>query len=140
MRCNIGRSGMFVLALAVFLIFLPSANAVGLGIGPVNIQINNAARLQEYTNLITLYSTFETPINMSLSTDGSCKDWISFYLYDDLSKSITSVNMNPMSRKQVMTKITIPKCAPAGNYLCTIYSQQTVQTGSNESIVAVRGT
>ena len=127
-----------MILVGLLFIIIPVVNAGGLGMGPARIDINNGMRGYEYPNMVFVHSSFEEDVTLSLSVEGDCSDWISLYLFDDQSKTVTDIIVPPMSSTNLLAKIKIPEDALAGNYNCTIYAQQSVTPGEDEQAFAIR--
>ncbi|MEM2175336.1 MAG: hypothetical protein QXI58_06920 [Candidatus Micrarchaeia archaeon] len=127
----------FAIARAFYYI-LPLTFSAGIGMGPAEIKINNAMRGYEYPNMIFIQNTFENEINISLSAEGECKDWISIYYYDNQKNPIKEVKVGPISSINLLSKTKIPLDVEPGEYKCTLYAQQVATPKEGEQILVLR--
>jgi hypothetical protein len=106
--------------IAVLLIILiamtQSAAAIGIGISPSEITINNALKGAEYERGFTVFNTGSEATNFSLSASGDLSDWVSFYAVNAPDISITAISIPGNDRASVIVKFQIPGDAANKNY------------------------
>ena len=108
-----------VLLLAAYM--ASSAEAIGLGLSPSELDISDALKGGEYEDAIMVYNTNPDEGLFGVSVEGAIQNWTKFY--DPLDKSVLPQFRIPAkSQKLVTVKFTIPLDAPNGKYNGIIYA------------------
>ena len=129
--------GSLGLIMILLVSIVPFATSGGLGMGPVRINMNGKWS-EEYERLVTVYSSFEDDIFLSLSAQGSCSEWISFHPLDDPDETIDSFELEAGSKEKIFVRIKVPEEVPIGEYKCTVYAKQDKESGEGEQSFALR--
>ncbi|MFB6075702.1 MAG: hypothetical protein ABEK17_01020, partial [Candidatus Aenigmatarchaeota archaeon] len=132
------RTNIFCI-ISVFFLFLsiPLVNAGGLGMGPVKIDMEGI-RGRNYQRLLTIYSTFEDKVKLSLTAEGDCADWVSFYDIEDKENSIDEIELFPNSNKKIYARFSVPENVPSKTYTCTLYAKQSENQEKNTQSFSLR--
>ena len=107
--------------LVAFMILCPAASStIGLGISPASIVVSDAFKGGTYERTITVSNTGDETGNFTLTAEGECTDWISFYKEDT---PITEITIPGKGKIKVLVKFDIPQEIPNDDYTSTIYVQ-----------------
>ena len=120
-------AGIITVFLIVILSLCLAANVCvggGLGIAPTSITISDALKGETYTRTLMVFNCDDKNGTFSLSAEGECADWISFYLAEgNLTIPVTKVAIPAMDNAKIVVKVDIPEDTANGNYTPTVYAQ-----------------
>lgn len=120
---NKGLPLTLLIFLLLTLLVFPSGSvgaAIGLGISPSTIHIDDALKGNEYQDGIMLYYTGEGETTLQLTATGDIAEWVSFYDPNNLSSPIESANATVGEWTRLWVKFYIPDNAPVGTSTGTI--------------------
>jgi len=120
-----------------FILFLHKIEAQGLAIAPINIEISNAVKGQEYEKMLVLYNPSETEGTYLLSVTGDSKDWIHFYLFEEHTEILKAISIPANDNRKLLVKINVPEDTPNGIYNSIIFAQQ-IPTQGEGSTMGIR--
>ena len=107
----------------VFLILCPTANAaIGIGISPASITIEDAFKGGAYERTITVFNSGDETGTFGLTAEGECADWISFYKEDEPDIPLTEITIPGKDKAKVLVKFDIPEDIANADYTSTIYA------------------
>jgi hypothetical protein len=109
--------------LSICLVVNP-AGAIGLGVGPSVLTIQNAAPGQDYTKTIFVYNTSAAEQVFLLTGSGDIAPWVTFYPLEDNSQPITQVSIPANGRAYSSVKFSVPADASP-----LVYRGQLLVTG-----------
>jgi hypothetical protein len=113
-----------IFAVTFFLIFvfaMQLVNALGLSVLPALIRVGNLTRGQQFSITITTYNPDNVEETFSILVDNKIAGWVSFYYPENLSSQISQITIPANSSRDIIANFNIPKDAPNGLYLSTIY-------------------
>lgn len=113
-----------IFVLTFFLIFvfaMQLVNALGLSVLPALIRLGNLTRGQQFSITIAAYNPDDVEETFSIKPDDKIAGWVSFYYPEDLNSQISQITIPANSSRDVIANFNIPKDAPNGLYLSTIY-------------------
>jgi len=125
-------------------LFLSQAEAGGIGVSPTEITVYDAMRGGRYQKLIKIFNTIESPTTFLLNATGEIDEWVSFYIDENLTETVTNVTLASNSNQLIYVILQVPNEAPNGNYTGKIYVQTLPkkmegQTGTSVIISASLG-
>lgn len=120
-----------VLLLAL-LLFPQSASAIGVAIGPAEIEIADALRGSEYIRDLSVFNPEDEAARYVIGVEGEGAGWVSLLELDDSTVSIDSISVPGKGKEQFLVKIKVPPDAANGTHTATIYAE-TVPVGSSEN-------
>lgn len=94
--------------------------AIGIGITPSEININNGFKGAVFEKTLTIFNTGQQQTNFSLSAGGNISDWVSFQKFDNRSSNITSILIPKEDKVSLVVVFHIPFDAANGNYSGTL--------------------
>jgi len=113
-----------VLIPVLLMLVLPlNAGAVGLAVGPSELEIADALSGEDYQQMIFVKYTGGGECLLQLSATGDISDWVSFYDPSDLITPVESVTASPGEWTYITVMFKIPEDAPTGNATGTVYVQ-----------------
>jgi len=112
------------LVVLVFMI-IPPASAVGIGIGPSDVQINNVLRGTSVERSLTLFNLGDAESLVNLTNQGTAASWVTLYDPDAKNTPITSVTMKPRQNLPLIMRFTVPSDTANGVYTTTIHAKIT---------------
>ena len=95
---------------------IPAA-AIGLGVSPPTITIENAIPGQDYIEMIAVYSSATSDGIFSLTGSGDMADWVTFYTMDNDTQPITEIMIPTNGMSYANVKFTIPQDASPQIYI-----------------------
>jgi hypothetical protein len=113
----------FLVVLVIMII--PPASAVGIGIGPSDVQINNVLRGTSVERSLTLFNLGDSDSLVNLTTDGTAASWVTLYDPDAKDTPITAVTMKPRQNLPLIMRFTIPSDTANGVYNASIHAKIT---------------
>jgi hypothetical protein len=120
------------IALMVLLLSPFPAFALGIGIAPSQILVNNALRGGEYERTVTVFNPDENANNFTLRTEGEAGGWISFYKFENVNTPIKEISIGAQGNYPVLAKINISPDAAKGTYNATVIAE-TIPVSTNET-------
>ena len=120
----------------IFIAFLilslcPAANAaIGIGISPASITIEDAFKGGTYERAITVFNSGDETGNFGLTAEGECADWISFYNETKPDIPITEITIPGKDNVKILVKFGIPEGIANADYTSTIYAQSIPEEGA----------
>jgi hypothetical protein len=126
-----------VIQFLLILMFPLNVTAVGLGVGPTNIEISDALRGGEYLRTISIKYIGEGQAIMELSVTGDISDWVTFYEHGELTTPVEHVTAIAGEWTYAMVQFSIPDNAPVGNTTGTIYVNNIPPEGDGDGGVTV---
>jgi hypothetical protein len=128
-----------IIVLLILVSMVQHAIAIGIGISPADIDLNNALKGAEYKSSITIFNTGPEVVNYSLKTSGNMGEWVSFYNINDYNNTINYVKVPGKNRTSVIVNIKIPEDTANGNYTGSIDVKSIPEVakgeGSGQSLV-----
>jgi len=121
----------------LILVFPLNVTAVGLGVGPTDIEISDALRGGEYLRTIFIKYTGEGQAIMGLSVTGDISDWVAFYERGELTTPVERVTAIAGEWTYVIVQFSIPDNAPVGSTTGTIHVNNIPPEGNGEGGVTV---
>ena len=115
------------LSLLVILVIMiiPPVSAVGIGIGPSDLQITNVLRGTSVERSITVFNLGDSESLVNLTTEGAAASWVTLFDPDSKNTPITSVTMKPRQNMPLIMRFTIPSDTANGVYTTTIHAKIT---------------
>jgi hypothetical protein len=120
--------GAALLALAA----LGSAGAQGIGVAPAMIELEDALRGAEYTNLLTVFNREESDLVAEVTGQGEAGQWASLRPLDDETTTLDSVVVAANSQTRVLLRVTVPPDAPNGPHEGSIGLQTVAPEGEGD--------
>jgi hypothetical protein len=121
-RKAIAKAVTIITVSLLLLCLLPaSVAAIGLGVGPSVLEIEDALRGSVYYRTIQVGHTGEEGSNFSLSADGEISDWVSFYKSGEPDTPTDSIFIPAGETGYVRVKFTIPEDARNKTYEGRLY-------------------
>ena len=113
-----------VMFIVLILSVCPIANAaIGIGVSPASITVSDAFKGGTYEKTITVFNTGDETGKFTLTSEGECAGWISFYMGDAPDIPITEITIPGKDKAKVLVKFDIPKDIANADYTSTIYAQ-----------------
>jgi len=120
--------GVVLLALVV----LGPASAQGIGVAPAIIELEDALRGGEYTNLLTVFNREESDLVAEVTGEGEAGQWASLHPLDDETTTLDSIAVPANSQTRVLLRITVPPDAPNGPHEGSIGLQTAAPEGEGD--------
>jgi hypothetical protein len=113
-----------IITLLILTVMVQPVLAIGIGISPSEININNGFKGVEYEKSLAIFNTGQEQANFSLSVEGNISDWVSFYKSDNLSSNITNISIPKEDKASLVVVFSVPNDAANGNYsgILNVYS------------------
>jgi len=106
-----------IATMALLMTAVPAAAAVGVGVTPPFLDIDDALRGTTYEEYITAFNTDNSSANTyGLAASGDISGWVSYYLPDSPDTAITSIDIPASGTQTILVKIAIPADTPNGAY------------------------
>ncbi|AKB38673.1 hypothetical protein MSSAC_4083 [Methanosarcina siciliae C2J] len=105
-----------IITLLILTVMVQPVLAIGIGISPSEININNGFKGAEYEKSLVIFNTGQEQTNFSLSAEGDISDWVSIYKSDNLSSNITNVLIPGEDKVSLIIVFRVPSDASNGNY------------------------
>ncbi len=106
-----------IAAMVLLIAAVPAAAAVGVGVTPPFLDIDDALRGTTYEEYITAFNTDNSSANTyGLAASGDISGWVSYYLPDSPDTAITSIDIPASGTQTILVKIAIPADTPNGAY------------------------
>lgn len=126
-----------ILELLILVVMVQSAAAIGIGIAPSEMKLDNALKGSEYDRSLTIFNTAPEATNFSLEASGNISDWVSFY---DENNRITAIKITGKDKASVAVKIKVPLDAANANYtgsliVRTIPEKTGASEGAGQSMI-----
>jgi hypothetical protein len=126
-----------IAVMALFMTAIPAAAAVGVGVSPPFLDIDDALRGTTYEEYITVFNTDNSSTNTyGLAAYEDISGWVSYYLPESPDTTITSIDIPARGTQRVLVKIAIPADIPNGAYNGML-SISAMATASGEGSVGV---
>lgn len=119
----------FMLCLAPF----PAA-AIGLGVGPSEIEISDAARGGIYEKTIFVFNGNTEETNFELSTSEEIEGWVSFYHPNNREEAISQIAILPNDIISLVARFTIPSDAADSIYQARLLVRSAVPVQQEEGL------
>ena len=114
-------------------VFMQNAEAIGIGISPAELKLDNGLKGSEYIRSFTVINPTSEMNNYTFFTEGEIKGWIEFYDYNKQDEKINSLEISADNKSPVLIKINIPHDAINGNYSGKILVRTTPTTENDGS-------
>ncbi len=124
--------GSAVGAALLALITLGSAGAQGIGVAPAMIELEDALRGAEYTNLLTVFNREESDLTAEVAGEGEAGQWVSLHPLDDETATLDSIAVPANSQTRVFLRVTVPLDAPNGPHKGSIGLQTVAPEGEGD--------
>jgi hypothetical protein len=126
------------LMLITLIMMVNSADAIGIGLSPGEMVLNNSLKGITYEKSLTIINMAEEDLNYSLSSNGDIEGWVSFY-YQNPDTEIQSIIVPANGKISVITKFQIPTDAVSKDYFGTINVRSVPEiaedSGSQQSLI-----
>lgn len=113
--------------------------AIGIGISPAEIILNNSLKGSEYESSLTVLNPGNEAMNFSLGSSGSIGEWVSFYNLNNSENKIYNVKIPGKDRATVLVKIKVPLDAANAIYNGSLdvmsIPDVSTGTGSGQSLI-----
>jgi len=130
------KRAILIALIVILLALCPIADAsMGIGISPASVTISDAFRGGRYEQGITVYNTGDEPGTFTLTGEGECSDWISFYKEEDPHTPVKELMIPAKDSVKVITTFDIPADAENRAYTGTIYAQSVPKEVTGEGAV-----
>ena len=110
---------VLIVLLGIIINFQP-ASAIGIGISPSEITIDNVLKGNEAERSITIFNTGSETTNFTLSSSGDVCKWVTFYDPDDPATNITTISIPGQEKRAVIINIRIPEDTLNAKYIGSI--------------------
>ena len=107
---------IMLIALIGLVSIVQSVSAMGIGIAPAEVLIENALRGGEAESSITIFNTGSEDDTFSLSASGDISKWVSYYNKNDPETIIETIDIPGSDKVQVLAVLRIPPDAQNENY------------------------
>jgi len=127
-----------ILLIIILIASIQFAAGLGIGVSPSEITIDNALKGAEYERSISIFNTDKTANNYSIEGTGNISEWVSFYLFDDLTTEISSINVPGNDKVTLIVRFVIPEDTANANYYGKIEVKTIPSssfTGSGQSMI-----
>lgn len=114
------------------LVLLSPAGAQGIGAAPAIIELEDALRGGEYTNLLTVFNREESDLVAEVTGEGEAGQWASLHPLDDETATLDSISVPANSQTRVFLRITVPPDAPNGPHKGSIGLQTVAPEGEGD--------
>ncbi|HUV83085.1 MAG TPA: hypothetical protein VMW53_08445 [archaeon] len=127
-----------IFILMAFIMMVQSVDAIGIGLSPSEIILNNSLKGATYEKSFTIINMDDQVMNYSLSSTGDIEGWVSFYT-GNLDTEIQNIKVPGNSKISVNTKFLIPSDAVSKDYTGTLYvrsiPEKSDESGSQQSLI-----
>jgi len=127
-----------ILMLITLIMMINSADAIGIGLSPSEMVLNNSLKGNTYEKSFAIINMDNQDINYSLSSNGDIEGWVSFY-YQNPDTEIQSIIVPANGKISVITKFQIPTDAVSKDYFGTINVRSVPEiaedSGSQQSLI-----
>ncbi|NOR46710.1 MAG: hypothetical protein GQ533_01495 [Methanosarcinaceae archaeon] len=127
-----------ILMLITLIMMINSADAIGIGLSPGEMVLNNSLKGNTYEKSFAIINMDNQDINYSLSSNGDIEGWVSFY-YQNPDTEIQSIIVPANGKISVITKFQIPTDAVSKDYFGTINVRSVPEiaedSGSQQSLI-----
>jgi hypothetical protein len=124
--------GAAIAAALLALVVLGSAAAQGIGVAPAIIELEDALRGGEYTNLLTIFNQEERDLTAAVTGEGEVGQWASLRPLDDETATLDSIAVAANSQTRVVLRVTVPPDAPNGTHKGSIGLQTVAPEGGGD--------
>lgn len=121
-----------IIALIMLIFLVKSASAIGIGMGPSEITLDNAIKGTEYERSITIFNTGSEATNFSLSSTGSISSWMRFYDVEDTDKEISTIYIPGQGKDSIIVRFLVPDDVANGNYTGSLNVKSIPETAKGE--------
>ncbi len=111
---------VLIVLLGIIIITFQPASAIGIGISPSEITIDNVLKGNEAERSITIFNTGSETTNFTLSSSGDVCKWVTFYDPDDPATNITTISIPGQEKSTVIIKVRIPEDTLNAKYIGSI--------------------
>jgi hypothetical protein len=125
MKTHSFRIGSLVFLVFLAILIIPPVSAVGIGLGPSDLQIPNVLRGTSVERSLTLFNLGDTESIANLTMEGTAASWVTLYDPDAKNTPITSVTMKPRQNIPLIVRFTIPADTANGAYSTIIHAKMT---------------
>ena len=113
-----------IIAITALLILCSIACAdIGLGMAPASMTISDALKGGSYERMISVFNTGDDTGTFTLTAEGECSEWISFYAECDLTAPLAEVAIPAGGKAKVLVRFDVPGDIANAGYAGTIYAQ-----------------
>lgn len=123
--------------LAAIILVMPKGS-FGFGMLTEPIVIQDVARGQEITEVLSLVNSEAKPMVYGLTTEGQIANWTSFFKTNDIANPIDKIELLPNSGVDVLAKFVVPNDAPngtyAGQFVITTIPEHSAAEGASASV------
>lgn len=119
-------------ALIIIITTIQSASAIGIGLSPTEITIDDAIKDAVAERSLTIYNTGSETTTYSLSASGEIGEWVSFYEVSNLETSVTSVTVPGQDRVSVLIRFQVPEDAPNAEHTGSLDVNSVPTNATNE--------
>jgi hypothetical protein len=109
-----------VIVLLGIIITSQPASAIGIGISPSEITIDNVLKGNEAERSLTIFNTGPETTNFTLSSSGYVCKWVTFYDSDDPATNITIISIPGHEKRTVIIQVQIPEDTLNAKYVGSI--------------------
>jgi len=105
-----------LITLIGLVLMVQSVSAMGIGVAPSEVSIENALRGGEAETTVTIFNTGSQDDTFSLSASGDISEWVSYYNKNDPETIIETIDIPGSDKVQVLAVFQIPADAQNENY------------------------
>jgi hypothetical protein len=99
----------------------------GIGIGPVEVKLDDALRGSEYSRTLTIMNQRDSDLTFQFVKEGEAGEWASFYSADELATPLDTVLAPANTKTQVTLRISVPSDVPNGEHTGRIRVQSILE-------------
>jgi hypothetical protein len=125
-----------LLMAAVLVVLASSATGAGaqggIGIGPVEVKLDDALRGGEYLRTLTIINQRDSDLIFRFVKEGEAAEWASLYSPDDPATPLDTIPAPANTKTQVTLRIAIPDDAPNGEHTGRIRAQSVIGAEEGE--------
>ena len=107
---------IMLIALIGLVSMVQSVSAMGIGVAPSEVSIENALRGGEAETTVTIFNTGSQDDTFLLSASGDISEWVSYYNKNDPETTIETIDIPGSDKVQVLAVFQIPADAQNENY------------------------
>lgn len=107
---------IMLIALIGLVSMVQSVSAMGIGVAPSEVSIENALRGGEAEATVTIFNTGSQDDTFLLSASGDISEWVSYYNKNDPETIIETIDIPGSDKVQVLAVFQIPADAQNENY------------------------
>ena len=107
---------IMLIALIGLVSMVQSVSAMGIGVAPSEVSIENALRGGEAETTVTIFNTGSQDDTFLLSASGDISEWVSYYNKNDPETIIETIDIPGSDKVQVLAVFQIPADAQNENY------------------------